>query len=50
MIIIFIRKIIIMIKYGYYSLTTYEIIDVLDYNLNKHARLNNTVITICKLK
>jgi hypothetical protein len=31
-------------------LSVYEVMNVLDYYLNLYARLNNVIITICKLK
>jgi hypothetical protein len=39
-----------VIECGYYPLSTYEVIGGLDYYLNLYERLNNAVITICKLK
>jgi hypothetical protein len=35
---------------GYYLLSAYKVIDVLDYYLNLYTRLNNAAITISKLK
>jgi len=45
-----IHVVIVIIKCGYYLLSAYEIINVLDYYLNLYARLNNVVINICNLK
>jgi hypothetical protein len=39
-----------VIECGYHPLSTYEVIGGLDYYLNLYERLNNVVITICKLK
>jgi hypothetical protein len=36
--------------YGYYPLSTHKVMGALDYYPNLYARLNNTVITICKFK
>jgi hypothetical protein len=46
MIVIRIYAVIAVIKCGYYPLSTYEVMDILDYYLNLYARLNNVVITI----
>jgi hypothetical protein len=35
---------------GYYPLSAYKVIDILDYYINLYAILNNAVITICKFK
>jgi hypothetical protein len=32
--------------YGYYSLSAYEVISVLNYYINLYARLNNAIFTI----
>jgi hypothetical protein len=39
-----------IIKCGYYPLSAYEILSVLNYYINLYARLTNVVIIICKLK
>jgi hypothetical protein len=39
-----------VIKYGYYPLSAYKVMNVLNYYLNLYAILNNALITICKLK
>jgi hypothetical protein len=38
-----------VIKCGYYALSAYEVMSILDYYLNLYASLNNAVISICKL-
>jgi hypothetical protein len=40
----------VIIKCGYYPLSAYETMNVLNYYLNLYAKLNNAIITICKLK
>jgi hypothetical protein len=47
---IHICAIIIVIKYDYYLLSTYEVMGVFHYYLNLYARLNNAAITICMLQ
>jgi hypothetical protein len=47
---ILIRMAIAVIKCGYYPLSAYKVIDILDYYLNLYARLNNAVINICNIK
>jgi len=39
-----------VIKCGYYSLSAYEVLSILNYYINLYARLTNAVIIICKLK
>jgi hypothetical protein len=39
-----------VIKYGYYPLSAYVVMKVLNYYVNLYTRLNNVIITICKLK
>jgi hypothetical protein len=50
MITIRICMVIAVIKYSFYSLSSYEVMGVLDYNLSLYARLNNAIVTIWKLK
>jgi len=38
-----------VIKCGYYPLSAYATMVILDYYLNLYANLNNAVITICKV-
>jgi hypothetical protein len=41
---------IVVIKCGYYSLSVYAAMTILDYYQNLYVSLNNAVITIYKLK
>jgi hypothetical protein len=38
------------LKCGYYPQSVHEVMIILNYYLNLYARLNNVVITTCKLK
>jgi hypothetical protein len=39
-----------IIKYGYYPLSAYAVMTILNYYPNLYTNLNNVFITICKLK